>query len=424
MRKSLEEKYQYYKGEESRIKYEELKAKKERRSISSEELKEYNKMEKIYENLFKVDNIKEYIEKLEDELEILKEEFKNREQNEKNEQVLSDNSNQTETLETEINENLKKQDELISKRRDTNRKIDELQAKRRANKGELSAEDNAKLSSLLDEKVKINSDLTSLKEDAQKNNINLIVRNNASKSVKSTPAQLNPALKKYSKEELRKKCFDISTQISKCNLVASNLMKGLNRENIQLKLEGFKDKTYTSKYTPLPLKEAEKKKEQGQENQSETIEKNNIQNINVSSKKTEQTLPVKVSDFQKAFPKLAKKFPNLENNFIGKTLLKIKNTFSKEEIGDNVDKKEELNETSEISNQSTKQQKFRDYMKYDILEVADKGIETVEEEHKKEARKRYEAKREEAYKKQDEKFGKGYSNQSRQVNTSKEEKER
>ena len=87
-------------------------------------------------------------------------------------------------------------------------------------------------------------------------------------------------------------------------------------------------------------------------------------------------------------------------------------------------KKEELNETSEISNQSTKQQKFRDYMKYDILEVADKGIETVEEEHKKEARKRYEAKREEAYKKQDEKFGEGYSNQSRQVNTSKEEEER
>ena len=89
-----------------------------------------------------------------------------------------------------------------------------------------------------------------------------------------------------------------------------------------------------------------------------------------------------------------------------------------------MDKKEELNETSEISNQSTKQQKFRDYMKYDILEVANKGIETVEEEHKKEARKRYEAKREEAYKKQDEKFGKGYSNQSRQVNTSKEEEER
>lgn len=53
MRKSLEEKYQYYKGEESRIKYEELKAKKERRSISSEELKEYNKMEKYMKTFLK-----------------------------------------------------------------------------------------------------------------------------------------------------------------------------------------------------------------------------------------------------------------------------------------------------------------------------------------------------------------------------------
>ena len=62
--------------------------------------------------------------------------------------------------------------------------------------------------------------------------------------------------------------------ISKCNMVASNLMKGLSRESLQVKLDGWKDRKFTSK-TPLPLTRREKmviKKENSNANKTESKE--------------------------------------------------------------------------------------------------------------------------------------------------------
>ena len=71
-KRNWEIQYEKYKTSEMKTKFEELKDKFERKTITKEENAEYQKMKKVMGNVPKVDNIKEYMDKLESELTALK----------------------------------------------------------------------------------------------------------------------------------------------------------------------------------------------------------------------------------------------------------------------------------------------------------------------------------------------------------------
>lgn len=370
--------YENFKSESTQARFKELEEKFQNKNISQEEYKEYQSMQKVKNNIPKVDNLIEFMDKLETELDTLKAEYNERER--KSQEIG------IEGLEKEIELNLKQQDELLEKRKIINKKIEET-------------DDKEEITKLEAEKEDIDQDLSKLKFQANENNKRFAEAKNKEVEAKNS----KNVLSKYSDEELRARCFKISSMISKCNMVATNLMKGLSIDSIQVKLEGWKDKKFTSK-TPLPLSRAEKikEKESKEENDIEKQIENKFEVISGEMLKPENSaLPIEQNDFEKAFPKLAKRFPNMKDNFLGKALLKAKNLFK----SDKQEEKEEEDsqkttvlpkkENKQPAEENKKQNElFRDYLKYDVLEVAEKGLEQARKD-------RIEQKREEFKKAQE-----------------------
>lgn len=185
-----------------------------------------------------------------------------------------------------------------------------------------------------------------------------------------------------SKDELEKMSFDIGTKISKCNMVASNLMKGLSWNSVEIKLDNWENKKFTSKEKVAEkAKKAkqveersniedkkETKKEDKQSAKNEKTEDDEKINTKIASKQSEQENKiddyeekiiketekelkedksmVEQSEFAKKHPKLAKALSFVKskwNNFIGKN----KKTEEKEEIKENeqVKDSEEMEKT-------------------------------------------------------------------------------
>lgn len=388
-KRNWEIQYEKYKTSEMKTKFEELKDKFERKTITKEENAEYQKMKKVMGNVPKVDNIKEYMDKLESDLTALKEEYRARKQEEQEAQGEISYEN----LDKEINQNLEEQDKLLAKRKENNKQI-------------AQSTDKEEIARLKAENADIDQELSKLKFQAAQNN-KAFIETQEKNAQKATAPKLTKAyLAKYSDEDLRTKCFEISTMLSKCNMIASNLMKGLSIDAIQVKLEGWKDRKFTSKDS-LPLTRKEKEAQAQAQSQSQT--KIQSQGKTSNSNSVQQPIgvihgvtpksPAVVSDFAKAFPRLSKRFPNMENNFLGKALLAIKNHLpSKEEknaaaLTTVLPKNANVPQTNAQTNQKTKKEIFRDYVKYDVLEVADKGIENVEKEKREELEKKAEAMR-------------------------------
>lgn len=388
-KRNWEIQYEKYKTSEMKTKFEELKDKFERKTITKEENAEYQKMKKVMGNVPKVDNIKEYMDKLESDLTALKEEYRARKQEEQEAQGEISYEN----LDKEINQNLEEQDKLLAKRKENNKQI-------------AQSTDKEEIARLKAENADIDQELSKLKFQAAQNN-KAFIETQEKNAQKATAPKLTKAyLAKYSDEDLRTKCFEISTMLSKCNMIASNLMKGLSIDAIQVKLEGWKDRKFTSKDS-LPLTRKEKEAQAQAQSQSQT--KIQSQGKTSNSNSVQQPIgvihgatpksPAVVSDFAKAFPRLSKRFPNMENNFLGKALLAIKNHLpSKEEKNvaaptTVLPKNANVPQTNAQTNQKTKKEIFRDYVKYDVLEVADKGIENVEKEKREELEKKAEAMR-------------------------------
>ena len=321
-KRNWEIQYEKYKTSEMKTKFEELKDKFERKTITREENAEYQKMKKVMGNLPKVDNIKEYMDKLESDLTALKEEYRARKQEEQKAQGEISYEN----LDKEINQNLEEQDKLLAKRKENNKQI-------------AQSTDKEEIARLKAENTDIDQELSKLKFQAAQNN-KAFIETQEKNAQKATAPKLTKAyLAKYSDEDLRTKCFEISTMLSKCNMIASNLMKGLSIDAIQVKLEGWKERKFTSKDS-LPLTRKEKEAQAQAQSQSQT--KIQSQGKTSNSNSVQQPIgvihgatpksPAVVSDFAKAFPRLSKRFPNMENNFLGKALLAIKNHLqSKEE---------------------------------------------------------------------------------------------
>lgn len=395
-KRNWEIEYEKYKSTDTQVKLEELKNKLDAKTITRQEYDEYQKMLKIIDNLPKVENVIEYMEKLDQDLSVLKEEIRAREE----QRQIEEKRIKPENLEKELEANLNKQYELIAKRKEINKKI-------------ALTSDKQEIEKLKLEKEEVNQELSKLELQAKQNN-DIFVEMHSTK--KENKKLTKAYLAKYSDEDLRAKCFEISAMISKCNMVASNLMKGLSRDSLQVKLEGWKDRKFTSK-EPLPLtrreKMAIKEEENSSVNETEDKEETEEESAFYTNAKEENEwveFPRPLSEFEKAFPRLAKRFPKLQENFIGKTMLAIKNRFRpiEEEKEEQEDKQEmpqqlETNEpaendsenSKEEENSKTKKEKFMNYVKYDVLEVAEKGIEQVQKEDLENRKKRLEEMRKE-----------------------------
>lgn len=395
-KRNWEIQYEKYKSADTQVKLEELKNKLDAKTITRQEYDEYQKMLKIIDNLPKVDNVIEYMEKLDQDLSVLKEEIRAREE----QRQIEEKRIKPENLEKELEANLNKQYELIAKRKEINKKI-------------VLSSDKQEIEKLKLEKEEVNQELSKLEIQAKQNN-DIFVEMHSTK--KENKKLTKAYLAKYSDEDLRAKCFEISAMISKCNMVASNLMKGLSRDSLQVKLEGWKDKKFTSK-EPLPLTRREKmaiKEENSSVNETEDKEETEEESTLYTNAKEENEwveFPRPLSEFEKAFPRLAKRFPKLQENFIGKTMLAIKNRFrpieeekeeeqeDKQEMPEQLETNEPAENDSENSkeeeNSKTKKEKFMNYVKYDVLEVAEKGIEQVQKEDLENRKKRLEEMRKE-----------------------------
>lgn len=395
-KRNWEIEYEKYKSTDTQVKLEELKNKLDTKTITRQEYDEYQKMLKVIDNLPKVDNVIEYMEKLDQDLSVLKEEIRAREE----QRQIEEKRIKPENLEKELEANLNKQYELIAKRKEINKKI-------------VLSSDKQEIEKLKLEKEEVNQELSKLEIQAKQNN-DIFVEMHSTK--KENKKLTKAYLAKYSDEDLRAKCFEISAMISKCNMVASNLMKGLSRDSLQVKLEGWKDKKFTSK-EPLPLTRREKmaiKEENSSVNETEDKEETEEESTLYTNAKEENEwveFPRPLSEFEKAFPRLAKRFPKLQENFIGKTMLAIKNRFrpieeekeeeqeDKQEMPEQLETNEPAENDSENSkeeeNSKTKKEKFMNYVKYDVLEVAEKGIEQVQKEDLENRKKRLEEMRKE-----------------------------
>lgn len=207
-----------------------LTDKKDKRAITREELKELDKLERIKENLPKVKNILEYKNKLEAELKDLKEEQKRR-------QTLAKTDKANEKLEEEMN------------------KLTEERAKLEA---ELKTADND------DKKKEIQGKLKQVQEKRDANN--KAFAENQETLAKN--AKGKEALKRIPDDKLSAKITNMSTKISKCNMICNNLLQGKSWDSIDLKLEQWQDREFKS-----DKKTADKMRESAEEGKEESKEK-------------------------------------------------------------------------------------------------------------------------------------------------------
>ncbi len=359
MNKMLEKKYEQYKNGEMDAKFEELKSKVEQKSATREEYDELKKMSRIKENITKVTNIKQLISKLEEE------------KNQIN--VVLENDKKVAEA--------KKQCDLLEK------ELSELDEKREEVKASLKGEDLSQ-----EKRTELEGKLKELNEKIDANN---------SKFQKSFSILSNKKEEKISTEEAEKKAIELSSKISKCNMACSNLMKGLSWNSIEVKLDNWKERTFTKKSgmsldsvrnsignRDIDINELSKKIEE----QTDRII-NEEENEIYEDEYDEQAL-VETETFAERHPRLAKIANWFKNLFTGK----------KEQTRQNFED-EEKNEEQE---NKEKKDDFKEYLK----QVAEKGLDEVEKENIESAKEKLAKAKQEAIKRQNEKLGENYSRNS------------
>lgn len=215
-------------------------------------------------------------------------------------------------------------------------------------------------------------------------------------------------------EELSGKRTNISSKISKCNMICGKLIEGYSWDSIDMKLEQWQDRKLTSKKeTADKMRNAAKedKKEKAERTSSQaregagrelgkgkaTIGRTNQEDSKEKPEEEKAGPLVEVSEFDRKHPRLAK-----IKNFFKRMGQSIKNTSTDKEDLEEIEKEAEgkvekvakgKEEKSPISQEKTPEAKakeeaddFRAYIKV----VADKGMKQADKERleaKKEALK-------------------------------------
>ncbi|MBR3249723.1 MAG: hypothetical protein IKF83_03370 [Clostridia bacterium] len=377
--------YEYYKSENAQERIAYLKRRRDEGQITSEEQAEYDKMQKTIENLPRVENIKEAIEALESNLEILKEEYNNREEN----VIIDKMEKEASKLEKEIEEKRKEAEKLhkVAENDDYWEKIFEVQ--------------------------NMEETLRTLKDEL---------------SETTKKESKNPKLAGLSKQELRKEIFKTAGQISRCNVAAELYIRGESQETIDIAVK--KDPHYR-KFTakdPLPLSRKEREPQEIEETvhhiETETRTENNTQeneqypigvvqrgyepvvgnkeeHLNDDSE-NEQTQALisfdEIRDRHKILSRIAK-IP-----LIGKLAEKRLNKIVEKEYRESREKAQQaiqesteaeqdsqLEESSQTELETTRvltsRERRANFIKglsdYDIADIAEKGIKSLEEQRKK-----------------------------------------
>ena len=177
---------------------------------TKEQKKEYDKLVKIKGKMPQVENVIEYRDKLKEQLNELKTELHTRE-------TLANASKKIEQLGQEI-DRLQEQSAKVSKQLKDPKLTDEKRAELQAEQNEIGTK-MAKTQDGIKENEDILNSAVGTKRDLQD----------------------------LSTEEIKKRTVDTQTKISKCNMVAHNLLNGLNWNMIDMKLDNWQDRKFTSK---------------------------------------------------------------------------------------------------------------------------------------------------------------------------------
>lgn len=370
----------------------ELKMKVDDKTITKEEYKEYNKLLKVKDNMPKINNMVEYRGLL------LNEKQKIEEQLNKDEQLYK------------LDEAVKKLDERMQR----------CVQERTMLENSLYDENVSK-----EDKHEILEKIDKINADVKKNN-EFYFR---AQDIRNKNKKMNLE----EKEQLETRKNELSTQISKCNLVIDNLINGMSWDSIEMNLDKWKDSKFKADKVNAEKLKSEIKTQKQEEKQepktkpikqdkdetqkivtksnSETIKEDDYKNVEREEKKDEiKELPIKVSKFDQKHPRLAK-IKNWFKNKIGKYFAKEEDYYEDYDALDQKEREEAEIEAKQEEQRKNDIEKFMQVEKQDnefkkyLKEVAEKGYKNVGREKLEEAKK-------EAYKRETEKFGETYAKKS------------
>lgn len=203
-----------------------------------------------------------------------------------------------------------------------------------------------------------------------------------------------------SQEEIDSKSIKIQNTISKCNLVARNLLEGASWDSINMKLDDWKDKRFTAKDDKLSKAKENSKKDVDKSSEKapeKDPEKTPEQKTGMGSEMgngdngINAGFPVVKRTFADRHPRLAKIFSKIKNIFFKskksnikklqdeiqkeiKTVEERQDEMEREKIAENV--KEIMEEKEKQKPESSKESAFKEYIK----QIAEKGMDEVKKE--------------------------------------------
>ena len=374
-----EEEYMQYKMGTRQKEMKEIQDKLNNKSASKEEYDKLMKMKKVEANIDKVTNILELKNSISEQIKEIEEEL-----------IRRQGSKEKTSEQNKQDEAIYKEAQAISL------ELASIEADKEKVKAELK---NKNLSA--EERENLNKKLVELDNKLQENNSKYTKNFEAIQNIETRKPESKPVMKtnkfsSLSNEELDKKKFDLSTKISKCNMVAGNLMKGMNWDSIDIKLEKWQDKKYVPKdgkpLTEKPIitlgkKDLETKKEENVIEKSENKELVKPNKIMMWMQENKDKHRFTYNFLNKFYNE--EKYPRMYN-----LINKITNTKEPEEVK----KEEKVVEVAQKVQEQPFKEKRDDFDKY-LKEVANKGLKTIQQEKLSQAREQAKAREEQKFNK-------------------------
>lgn len=330
--------------------------------------KENQRLENLKPKLKLVANIIAYKNKLKGQLKELKEEGQRR-------NSLKQAASRQETLENEIAEYQERYEKIGKEIKEVNRKLKELKPEEKDKKVEL--ED--KLLDLEIEREEITKEMPKVQD-----------RRDKQEEILKQGLGRKTALSELSQEEIDDKSLDIRNKISKCNLVAQCLMNGLNWDSIDMKLDSWKDKKFTSKDDKLSKakdnakKDTEKELEKDKDEPQKEPEK---PPIDLGDNGIDSGVPAVKNTFADRHPRLAKIGRFFKNIFSRTKRTEVKQGKTAEELQDEMIKAKIAEAMERITGDRNAQKEEKEQPQKDLPKDMEKKEEKKELEEKKTEKK-------------------------------------
>ena len=359
-----EEKYKEIQSGKLDTRISELQEKFDTRAITREELKELEESKRIKDSISKVDNVVEYKSKLEEQIDNIVE-YKSKLE-EQLKEIKAERDRRKSLV--GLNKEAKRLDNELEKL-----KLERDKAETKLKSSNLSQDQKEEMEARV---AGIKNRINKNQEKFSENQLTIAATSKAGGKLAKLPAEKLIALE-----------TNISSKILKCNMICEKLMEGYSWDSIDMKLEKWQDRKFTSK-----KETADKMRDAANVDKKERTKRSDIQDkgttredskektgrINSeSSKGKEETGKggplVEVSEFDRKHPRLAK-----IKNFFKKMGQSIKDTFTdKEEDLEKVKKEVDKEKTSEVK---TKEEEDLEKVKKEVDKEKTSEVKTKEEE--------------------------------------------